>query len=79
VISQADRRVYFAISDDNDLKKINKQSSFPASELKDLPARTCIVENKDSGEWERVDTGGIGRQRPHYSGDDGILDDHLPI
>lgn len=79
VISQADRRVYFAVSDDNDLGKIDRQAGFPASDLKDLPARTCIVENKDSGENKRVDTEGIGRQRPHYSGDDGIVDDKLPV
>lgn len=79
VISQADRRVYFAISDDNDLGKIDKQAGFPATRLKDLKARVCIVENKDSGEHEKLDTNGIGRQRPHYSGDDGLLDDHLPV
>jgi DNA helicase HerA-like ATPase len=79
VISQADRRVYFAISDDNDLGKIDAQAGFPASRLKDLPARVCIVENKDSGEHEKLDTNGIGRQRPHYSGDDGLVDDKLPV
>lgn len=79
VISQADRRIYFAVSDSNDLGKINKQSNFQAQKLKDLPARTCIVENKDSGEWTEVDTDGIDRERPHYSGDDGIVDDHLPV
>jgi len=79
VISQADRRVYFAVSDDNDLGKIDRQAGFPASRLKDLPKRQCIVENKDSGEHERVDTDGIGRERPHYSGDDGIVDESLPV
>ena len=79
VISQSDRRIYFAISDSNDLAKIDKQASFPASKLKDLPKRVCIVENKDSGDFERVETDGIGRQRPHYSKDDGIVDDALPV
>ena len=79
VISQADKRVYFAISDSNDLKKIDKTSNFPASKLKALPKRTCIVENKDSGEWIEVETDGVGRERPHYSGDDGVLDQHLPV
>src|SRR6056297_2869194 len=78
VISQADRRVYFSVSDSNDLDKIDKTSAFPASMLKKLPARTCIVENKDTGEWKEVDTDGIGRKRPHYSGDDGIIDGFLP-
>lgn len=79
VISQADRRVYFAVSDDNDLGKIDRQAGFSASRLKNLPARVCIVENKDSGEHEKLDTNGIGRQRPHYSGDDGLVDDKLPV
>lgn len=79
VISQADRRVYFAISDDNDLAKIDKQAGFSASKLQNLPARTCIVENKSSGEYEKIDTDGIGRERPHYSGDDGQVDKHLPV
>lgn len=79
VISQADKRVYFGISDDNDLRKIDQQSSFPARRLKDLKNRTCIVENKNTGEWIEIDTDGIGRRRPHLSGDDGIVDSHLPV
>ena len=79
VISQADRRVYFGISDNNDLAKIDKQSAFSANLLKDLKDRYCIVENKGSGEWVEQNTNGIGRDRPHYSGDDGIVDEHLPV
>lgn len=79
VISQADRRIYFGITDDNDLGKIDKTSGFPATRLKDLEARVCIVENKDSGEHKKISTDGIGRERPHYSGDDGLLDDKLPV
>lgn len=79
VISQADKRVYFGISDDNDLRKIDKQSSFSAGRLNNLSSRTCIIENKNSGEWVEVDTNGIDRQRPHYSGDDGIIDRELPV
>lgn len=79
VISQADRRIYFAISDDNDLGKIDKQAGFPARKLEQLKKRTCIVENKDSGEFKQVDTNNIDRKRPHYSKDDGIVDDALPV
>lgn len=79
VISQADKRVYFGISDDNDIRKIDKQSSFSAQRLNDLSSRTCIIENKNSGEWVEVDTNGVDRRRPHYSGDDGIIDSHLPV
>lgn len=79
VISQADKRVYFGISDDNDLRKIDQQSSFPAHRLKELKTRMCIIENKNTGEWIEIDTNGLGRQRPHFSGDDGIVDRHLPV
>jgi hypothetical protein len=34
--------------------KIDKMASFSAHQLKDLPARTCIIENKESGEWEQM-------------------------
>lgn len=78
VISQADKRVYFGISVDNDLEKID-QSSLPARGLKDLKSRSCIVENKNTGEWVQVDTNGIGRQRPYFSWDDGVVDRHLPV
>lgn len=79
VISQSDRRVYFALQDDNDIGKVDRTASFSASKLKGLPERTCIIENKDSGEWTEQDTNGIGRVRPHYSKDDGIVDDALPV
>lgn len=79
VISQADRRIYFRVNDDNDIKKINKVSAFPADRLKDLPDRSCIVENKSTGEFEQIDTDQISRTRPHFSDDDGILDDKLPV
>lgn len=79
VISQADKRICFGISDDNDLRKIDKQSSFPAHLLKNLQSRTCIIENKDTGNWEELDTNEISRRRPHFSGDDGIVDRHLPV
>lgn len=79
VISQADKRIYFGISDDNDLRKIDQASSFPAYRLKDLRNRSCIVENKNTGKWVEIDTDGIARVRPHYSGSDGIVDRHLPV
>lgn len=79
IISQADKRVYFGISDDNDIKKINKTASFPASKLKDLQERQAIVEDKNLGRWREIDTNGVGRKRPHYSGDDGVLDEHLSV
>jgi hypothetical protein len=79
VISQGDRRIYFRVNDDNDISKINKISSFDARKLESLPDRTCIVENKSTGDYKQIDTNGISRTRPHFSGDDGIVDKHLPV
>lgn len=79
ILSQSDRRVYFHVSEQRDIEKINKASVFDANELKDLKAREAIVENKHSGEFEKIDTDNCGRERPHFSGDDGLLDDALPV
>lgn len=99
VISQADRRVYFGVSDSNDLAKINSQSGFNADILQELPSRVCIVENKSTGDFRIVVVDPSqeehvpdhlrerfalvvdedDRKRPHYSGDDGIADRHLPV
>jgi hypothetical protein len=80
VISQADRRIYCRITDDNDLAKINSMAGFNASRvLEDLPDRQAEVENTSSGDWERIDTEEIGRDRPHYSEDDGVIDEALPV
>lgn len=79
IITQADRRIYFSINGSNDLKKINRMCGFDAALLKDLGARRCIVENKDTGEWLEVDTDGVDRKRIHLSGDDGIADTALPV
>lgn len=78
-ISQADRRIYFSVQEQRDLDKIDRNSNFPARKLKALGERSCIVENKDTGEWDVFETDDIPRERPHYSGDDGILDDALPV
>jgi hypothetical protein len=78
-ITQADKRIYFAVNGERDLKKIDRMANFDAGRLKSLGSRRCIVENKDSGEWIEVDTNEIERARPHYSGDDGIADAALPV
>lgn len=79
VITQADRRVYFGISGDRDIAAINKQCVFNAKKLKKIGERQCIVENKDSGDTETIDTNTVDRIRPHHSGDDGLADDALPV
>lgn len=97
VISQADLRVYFAVSDDNDLRKIDSMSNFSASILEEIPKRCCVVENKNTGNHKllvtdpsvsvpdslsnriEVEVMSANRQRPHYSGDDGIVDEAFPV
>lgn len=74
-ITQADRRVYFRISGDNDIRKIDKMCGFNADILEDLPDRHAILENQSSGDWTEIDTNtAVNRQRPHHSADDGIVD-----
>lgn len=99
VISQADRRIYFSIGGENDIKKIEKVSSFDAGQVLDqLPDRVCVVENKSTGDWivlvtdpaaeqhvtadilvDNLDVDETEREHRHYSGDDGIADDFLPV
>ena len=80
ILSQSDKVVYFRVGEDNDLGKIDSQSEVPRREIKALGKRECIVENRDSGEWVKISTEtDVERQRPHFSGDDGKLDDTLPV
>lgn len=80
LLSQTDKAVYFRLGEDNDLKKIDKQSAVPSGEILALDKRECIVEDRDSGDWTLVDTErDVTRQRPHFSGDDGQLDEKLPV
>lgn len=80
ILSQSDKVCYFRVGEDNDLGKIDKQSEVPKREIKRLGKRECIVENRDSGEWTTINTEtDVTRQRPHFSGDDGKLDDKLPV
>lgn len=57
VISQAGKRVYFGISDDNVSPKIDQQSSFAANLLKDLKTRTCMLRTRiqaGRSNWIRI-------------------------
>lgn len=52
-ITQADKRIYFAVNGERDAKKIDRMANFDATELTSLGSRRCIVENKDSGGVDR--------------------------
>jgi len=56
VISQADLRVYFGVSDSNDIRKIDQMSTFSASLLEEIPTRTALLENKNTGEFKLIIT-----------------------
>lgn len=78
-ISQAEKRVYFQIIEENDINKLQNMTSFDANQLEHLGERRCIVENKNSGESKQVDTNEMTRIRPHHASDDGIVDEALPV
>lgn len=87
LLSQADRRIYFRVDNDNDLGKLDKQAGFSVQSvevpngrgLESLRNRECIIENRSSGDYVVESTNEWVRMRPHYSGDDGIVDDALPV
>jgi hypothetical protein len=56
VISQADLRVYFGVSDSNDLRKIDQMAMFSAAILEQIPTRTAVLENKNTGEYKLIVT-----------------------
>lgn len=79
VLSQSNRRCYLRVDEQNDIDKINKVSTFDAERLKNLRDRRVIVENRDTGETTEINTENLERKRPHYSADDGISDEALPV
>ena len=94
IVSQCDRRYYFRISDDNALRKLNKQAGFnvnrlpasveselvtPGAGLSDLKNRIVVGENVTSGDILVQSTDDWTRLRRHVADDDGILDEGLRI
>jgi len=54
-------------------------TTFAADKLQTLDDRHCIVKNKSNGEHVEDCTEDWTRIRPHYAGDDGIVDGALPV
>lgn len=87
MISQCDRRMYFRVNDDNDLGKLSGQAGFNVNRipnlngrgLKELEDREVVIENVGTGDIIVESTNDWRRIRPHYSGDDGLIDDVLPV
>lgn len=92
LISETDRRFYFRINDDNAIGKLQSQAGFNVERLpeaagseyaglslSELPDRTVVIENVSTGELAVESTEDWTRLRPHYSEDDGVIDDALPV
>lgn len=79
LISQSDVRFYLRITDDNDIRKLSSQTQFNANILEAFADREVMVENSSTGDYVRESTNDWTRLRPHYAGDDGILDESLPV
>lgn len=78
VLSQSNWGIYFQLTGDRDLGKVQDSTSFDAERLlPKLGKYECIVENRDRSEWKRVDTTEEVRHHPHLADDDGVVDDYL--
>lgn len=74
--TQLNHGIYFELSKDNDVAKVNNSCGFNAYTMLDgLGTRTCLVENLDTGDLKEVSTEDLERTRPHYADDDGIADE----
>jgi len=74
-----DRRIYFRVDEKNDIRGLREVTTFAADKLQTLDDRHCIVVNKSNGEHVEECTEDWTRIRPHYAGDDGIVDGALPV
>jgi DNA helicase HerA-like ATPase len=74
-----DRRLYFRVDEKNDLRGLREVATFDVNRLQQLDDREVIVENKSTGESVVESTESWTRLREHHSGDDGVIDDALPI
>lgn len=76
-ISQSNYGIYFCLSG-RDAKKVNGETVFDAeAELPPLDRYECIYENRNNGEWWRVNTSERSRAHPHVAEDDGKADEFL--
>lgn len=78
-LSQSNWGIYFQMTSDRDLKKVNGSiDGFDAEEeLPKLGTRECIIENKSAGQWWVVSTDDEERIHPHFAADDGVVESTL--
>lgn len=79
ILSQANWGIYFQITGDRDLSKIDGSiDAFQADEvLPTLEKYHCVVEDKEAGDWWEVNTQNETRHHPHMADDDGLADEYL--
>jgi hypothetical protein len=76
--SQANYGVYFSLTKDVDVARVNGSSNYNAYQLlPDLQPREYIQEDLDSGDVFRASSNDLEREHPHLADDDGIADEAL--
>lgn len=74
-ITQASHGFYFGMGG-TDAQKVNSYTVFDArKQLSNLDKREYIREDRNAGEWHKVDTNRLSRAHPHEAADDGIADE----
>jgi hypothetical protein len=73
--TQANWGVYFSLTKDNDIAKVNNSIGVNAYQtLPKLQPREYILENLDDGTVKLSSSNELDRQFPHFASDDGIAD-----
>jgi hypothetical protein len=76
--TQANWGVYFSLTKDNDIAKVNNSLGINAYQtLPKLQPRDYILENLDSGKVKKHTTNELDREFQHYASDDGVADERL--
>lgn len=74
--TQMNYGVYFHLSKDNDIAKVNGSCGFDAyNKLDRLGPREAYIEDLDEGSLKLVSTEDMDRERPHLAADDGTADE----
>lgn len=76
--TQANWGVYFSLTKDNDVAKVNNSLGINAYQtLPKLQPREYILEDLDSGEVKKHTSDELDREHEHYAKDDGVADERL--
>lgn len=76
--SQANYGIYFSLTKDVDLARVENSSNIPAYRLlPEMSPRRFYIEDLDNGDIRFVSTDNMDREHPHFAEDDGVADDVL--